>query len=38
VNVVLGGTELELQLRQGVGQDAHARNNLHVKCTGVYCA
>ena len=33
-----GGTELELQLRRGVGQAAHTRNNPHVKCTGVYCA
>jgi hypothetical protein len=38
VDVVPGGTELELQLRLGVGQDAHTRNNPHVNCTGVYCA
>jgi len=36
VDVVPGGTELELQLRRGVGQAAHTRNNPHVKCTGVY--
>jgi len=36
VNVVPGGTELQLRLRGGVGQAAHARNNAHVKCTGVY--
>ena len=38
VDVVPGGTELELQLRRGVGQAAHARINPRVKCTGVYCA
>jgi len=38
VDVVSGGTELELRLRQGVGQPTHTRNNPHVKCTGVYCA
>ena len=38
MNVVPGGTELELQLRSGVEQAAHTRNNPHVKCTGVYCA
>jgi len=36
VDVVPGGTELELQLRRGVGQAGHTRNNPHVKCTGVY--
>ena len=36
VDIVPGGTELELQLRWGVGQAAHTRNNPHVKCTGVY--
>jgi hypothetical protein len=36
VDIVPGGTELELQLRRGVGQAAHIRNNPHVKCTGVY--
>jgi hypothetical protein len=36
--IVPGGTELELQLRRGVGQVAHTCNNPHVKCTGVYCA
>jgi len=30
------GTELELQLRRGVGQASHTCNNPHVKCTGVY--
>ena len=30
------GTELELQLRRGVGQATHICNNLHVKSTGVY--
>jgi len=38
MDVVPGGTELELQLRRGVGQAAHTLNNPHVKCTGVYCA
>jgi len=36
VDVVPGGTEFELQLRRGVGQGAHTRNNPHVKNTGVY--
>ena len=36
VDIVPGGTELELQLRRGVGQAAHTRNNPHVKCTGIY--
>ena len=36
VDVVPGGTKLELQLRRGVGQAAHTRNNPLVKCTGVY--
>ena len=36
VDIGLGGTELELQLRRGVGQAAHTRNKPHVKCTGVY--
>ena len=36
VDVVPRGTELELQLRRGVGQAAHICNNLHVKSTGVY--
>jgi hypothetical protein len=31
------GRSLKLRLRRGVGQAAHARNNPHVKCTGVYC-
>jgi len=38
VDIVPGGTELDFQLRRGVGQAAHTRNNPHVKCTGVYCA
>ena len=37
VDVVPGGTELELHLRRGVGQAAHTRNNLHDKCIEVYC-
>ena len=36
MDVVPGGTELELQLRRGVGQAAHICYNLHVKSTGVY--
>ena len=36
VRIVPGGTELELQLRRGVGKIAHTRNNPHVKCIGVY--
>jgi len=36
VDVVPGGTELELQLRRVVDQAAHTRNNPHVKSTGVY--
>jgi hypothetical protein len=36
MDVVPRGTELELQLRQGVGQASHTSNNLHIKCTGVY--
>jgi len=38
VDVFLGETELELQLRPGDGQAAHFRNNPHVNHTGVYCA
>ena len=38
VDVVPGGTELELQLRRGVGQAPHTHNNPHVKCTGAYFA
>jgi hypothetical protein len=37
VDVVPGGLELEHE-RRGVGQAAHARNNTHVKCAGVFCA
>jgi hypothetical protein len=36
VDIVPGGTELELQLRRGDGQAAHTRNNPHVMFTGVY--
>jgi len=36
VDVVPRGTELELQLRRGVGQVAHTLNNPQVKCTGVF--
>jgi hypothetical protein len=36
LDIVPGGTELELQLRQRVGKAAHTRNNPHVKCVGVY--
>ena len=36
VDVVPGGTELELQLRRAVGQAAHTRNNPHINCTGVF--
>ena len=36
MDVVPDGTELELQLRRGVGQATHTRNNPHVKCTGIY--
>ena len=36
VDIVPGGTELELQLKRGVGQAAHTRNNPNTKCTRVY--
>jgi hypothetical protein len=36
VDIVPGGTELELQLRQGAGKAAHIRNNPQVKCIGFY--
>jgi hypothetical protein len=36
MDVVPRGTELELQLRRGVGQAAHNRSNPHFKCTGAY--
>jgi hypothetical protein len=36
VDIVPGGTELELQLRRGVRQAAHTCNNPHVKFNGVY--
>jgi hypothetical protein len=35
-DIAPGGTELELKLRRGAGQAAHARNNPHIRCTGVY--
>jgi hypothetical protein len=38
LDIVPGGTELELWLRRGVRQTAHTRNNPYVNCTGVYCA
>jgi hypothetical protein len=38
VDVVPGGTELELQLRREVGQAADTHNNPHVESTVVYCA
>ena len=37
VDVFPGGTELEPQVKTGVGQAARTRNNPHVKWTGVYC-
>jgi hypothetical protein len=36
MDIVPGGTELELQLRRAVGQTAHTHNNPHAKFTGVY--
>ena len=36
LDIVQGGTELELKLRRGVGQAAHTYNNPHGKCAGVY--
>jgi hypothetical protein len=36
VDIVPGGMELKLQLRRGVGQAAHTRNNPHVKCIVVH--
>ena len=36
MDVVPRGTELELQLRRGIGQASHTCNNPHVKCTVVY--
>jgi hypothetical protein len=36
MDVVPRGTELELQVRRGVGQASHTCNNPYVKCTGVY--
>jgi len=32
------GRSSNLRLSRAVGQAAHARNNPHVKCTGIYCA
>jgi hypothetical protein len=36
MDVVPRGTELELQLRRGVGQAPHTCSSPHIKCTGVY--
>jgi hypothetical protein len=36
MDVVPRGTELEDQLRRGVGQASHTCNNIHIKRTGVY--
>ena len=36
MDVVPRGTELELQLRRGVGQVLYPCNNIQIKCTGVY--
>jgi len=37
MDVVPGGTELELQVKTGSCEGCtHARNNAHVKCNGVY--
>ena len=38
MDVVPRGTELELQLRRGIGQASHTCNNPQVKCTVVYWA
>jgi hypothetical protein len=38
LDVVPGGTELELKLRRRVRQATHTCNNPHVKSTGVYWA
>ena len=38
MDVIPRGTELELQLRRGVGQALYTCNNIHIKCTGVYWA
>jgi len=38
VDVVPGGTELEPQVKTGVGQAVQTRNKPHVKCNAVYCA
>jgi hypothetical protein len=32
------GLSSNFRISWGVGQAAHARNNPHVKCTGIYCA
>jgi len=32
------GRSSNLRLRRGAGQASRARNNPHIKCTGVYCA
>ena len=38
MDVIPRGTELELQLRRGVGQALYTCNDIHIKCTGVYWA
>jgi len=38
MHVIPRGTELELQLRRGVGQTLYTCNNIQIKCTGVYWA
>ena len=38
MDVIPRGTELELQLRRGVGQALYTCNNIHIKCIGVYWA
>ena len=38
MDVIPRGTELELQLRRGVGQALYTCNNIHIRCTGVYWA
>ena len=35
MDVIPRGTELELQLRRGVGQALYTCNNIYIKCTGV---
>ena len=38
MDVIPRGTELELQLRRGVGQALYTCNNIHIKCREVYWA